>query len=185
MQELPKDIQELLGVKEGDFRDQIVFSVKGFGTSEAVYILQPLTCRENQEVYHDSLYKVINAVGQLFNGDEQEGPSVADFARAVTSIDKKTLFELGDKLLCNATIVSDGEKHNLGNPATSNYYRGREDEYYIAVGYAIKENYPKVFFTLKDKFGGFLDKFIKKLKSGSTQVFQNALSMMEPSSSTE
>jgi len=137
-------------------RDQIKFKVKGF-SGESAYNLEPLTRRESMEVFHKSAQIIAQAVGLVTESDTE----MKALSSVVKSLDPGTLWSIAKAVFREAVIVNENGKFEITDLDESDYFDNRPEEFYLALAYAIKENYPKVFFTLQEALGVSLDEMLE------------------------
>jgi len=137
-------------------RDQIKFKVKGF-SGESAYNLEPLTRRESMEVFHKAFQMVARAMDAVTETDSEMGALLS----VIKTLDSDTIWDIAKAVLREAVIVNEKGKFEITDLDESDYFDDRPEEFYLALAHAIKENYPKVFFTLQETLGVSLDEMLE------------------------
>jgi hypothetical protein len=124
------------------------------------YAFQLLTRRDAAEVFHNSIQTILKAIAGVDLGAMQKGDvSVDSLVKGLSSVDFDTVWGLGEKLLRFVQI--DGEE--IADINESDYFGENPEELYLAIVYAVKVNYPKVFSKLRKALQGFgLAEMLKK-----------------------
>lgn len=138
-------------------KSQIQFSITGL-SGKSGYILEPLTRRESLKIFHAAVETVVSGLGSVLSGfGKSQEISEDKLLGALKALDFDKLYDIGRATLRAAVIVNDAGKFDINQLDESDYFDDRPEEFYLAIAYAIKENFPNVFFTLtralKD-FGG-------------------------------
>ena len=141
------------------------------------YEFEYLKTKEAIEVNFTSLKVIVGTLGRvaplLFQekGESSEAEVAARIFGTLSEIPFETLWSLGEKLLRNVVIDGDELIENL---ETSTYFAENIDEFYVAVIFGIKGNYPKVFSKVQEKLkgSGLLDKakFLKRISDVTSKL---------------
>ena len=154
-------------------REQIKFTVRGLsGHSE--YNLEPLTRKESLRVFHNVSELLVSGLGGVVQGftkgEDLDEKAILDISRA---FDFDKVYAIGSAVFRAAVIVGEESKHEIGALQDSDYFDDRPEEFYLAIAYAIRANWPKVFFALTRKLRDFGDS--EKIKKAVEGLLQKSL----------
>jgi hypothetical protein len=154
-------------------KEQINFTLKGL-SGEAKYNLEPLTRKESLRIFHTVSELLISGLGNIIQGLTKKG----DFdEKALLDISKSFDFDkvylIGSSVFRAATITDASGLHTIDNLEDSDYFDDKPLDFYLAIAYAIRGNWPKVFFELTRKLRDFGDsEGVQKMLQNLSQKFQ-------------
>jgi hypothetical protein len=128
-------------------KPQIKFTVKSF-SGESHYNLEPLTRKELLMVFHGCVEKVIAVIPELDNLDY----SVAA-VKLASMFSGEDIYSALCAMLRDAMIRNEEGTFEIDDLTESDYFDDRPEEMYLAFLFGLKENFPKVFFTITQKLG--------------------------------
>lgn len=135
--------------------------VKTLSGETKKYEFVALEHMEAMEIFHSTIKSIAEAICSVGSID-MGNLAPEHFVGVVKSLEFAKLRYLADHLLRDAVL--DGEQ--LGKDVgKTNYFRGKELEFYLAIGHAIRLNYPEVFLALKGAGDFFVQGIAKALST--------------------
>lgn len=142
------------------------------------YEFEYLKTKEAIEVNFTSLKVLVGTLGRVAplllqeKGKGEEAEIAARIFGTLSEIPFEILWSLGEKVLRNVVIDGDTLIENLEND--DGYFAENIDEFYVAIIFGIKGNYPKVFSKVQEKLkdSGLLDKakFLKRINDVTNKL---------------
>lgn len=156
-------------------KEQIKFTVRSL-SGPAEYNLEPLTRKESLKIFHTVSEILVSGLGEIVAGLTKKGDfdekALLDISKA---FDFDKVFSVGSAVFRAAVIVNETGKYEIDDLENSDYFDDRPEEFYLAIAYAVRENWPKLFFGLARKLRGFGDsEKVKEVMAGLLRKFQSA-----------
>ena len=109
--------------------------IKNLAGEEVEYNFVALRRKEAMRVFHNSLTSILGAIGEVSDLTD------TSIFRALKSIEFDVVWDLAESLL-NQVIIDGTEITDINE---TDYFNDKQDEFYLAIGYALKLNYPDIF----------------------------------------